>query len=82
VVVIGIDTGETGDAREAAARFQAQHGLTYPLLVDRDDSVQKAYGVQAFPTNVIIDRRGYVRYAGAGFDREGIDRALGELVRE
>ena len=82
MVVIGVDTGETGDAREAAARFQAQHGLTYPILVDRDDSVQKAYGVQAFPTNVIIDRRGYVRYAGAGFDREGIERTLGELVRE
>jgi len=82
VVVIGIDTGETGDATEAAARFRAQHGLTYPILVDRDDSVQRAYGVQAFPTNVVIDRRGFVRYAGAGFDRQGIDRTLGELVRE
>ena len=82
MVVIGVDTAETNGPMEAAARFQAHHQLTYPILVDRDDTVQKAYGVHAFPTNVLIDRRGYVRYAGAGFDREGIDRALGELVRE
>jgi peroxiredoxin len=82
VVVIGVDTAETNGPMEAAARFQAQHQLTYPILVDRDDTVETAYGVHAFPTNVIIDRRGYVRYAGSGFDSAGINRTLGELARE
>jgi peroxiredoxin len=82
VVVIGVDTGESGSAAEAAARFQAQHQLTYPILVDQDGAARKAYGVRAFPTNVIIDRQGYVRSARAGYDPEGINRTLRELLRE
>jgi peroxiredoxin len=82
VVVIGVDTGETGSAAEAAARFQARYQLTYPLLVDSDGTARRAYGVHAFPTSVLIDRRGTVRYTGTGFDPDGIERVLGELMRE
>jgi peroxiredoxin len=82
VVVIGVDTGESGSAAETAARFQSQHQLSYPILVDQTNGARQAYGVHAFPTNVIIDRRGIIRYAHAGFDPEGISRTLGELVRE
>jgi cytochrome c biogenesis protein CcmG, thiol:disulfide interchange protein DsbE len=82
VVVIGIDTGESGDPMERAARFQAEHQLTYPILVDRDGAAQQAFGVRAFPTNVVIDRHGYVRFAGAGFDRPAIDHALDALTHE
>jgi peroxiredoxin len=82
VVVIGVDTGESGGAAEAAARFQAQHQLTYPVLVDGNDAAQRAYGVHAFPTNVVIDRRGYVRYTATGYDPAGVDQILGKLIRE
>jgi Redoxin len=56
--------------------------LTYPLLLDPDGAAQRALGVQAFPTNIILDRKGVVRYAGAGFDRPAIDRTLAALARE
>jgi peroxiredoxin len=56
VVVIGIDTGESGDPMEHAAHFQAEHQLTYPILVDRDNSAQEAFGVSAFsPTSSSTD---------------------------
>ena len=50
--------------------------------MDQNDAAQRAYGVHAFPTNVVIDRWGYVRYTATGFDRAGIDRILEELTRE
>lgn len=33
-----------------------------------------------FPTNVIIDREGKVRYIAAGFNAAAIDQALQELI--
>jgi peroxiredoxin len=78
---MGINTAEHGDARARAGQFQAKHGLTYPILLDVDGRVRSAYGVRAFPTNVIVDRSGTVRYASPGFNQTAIDAELARLMR-
>jgi peroxiredoxin len=81
-MVVAIDTGERGDANaalKAARGMRDKHKLTYPFWVDTDKSASKAFGITAFPTNVIIDQKGIVRYYGQGFDGDAIDAALKEL---
>ncbi|MCE9584095.1 MAG: TlpA family protein disulfide reductase [Planctomycetes bacterium] len=53
----------TGDSKEAVERCRSEAGITYPILLD-EGAVAKAYGVQASPTIVLIDKGGAVRYRG------------------
>ena len=49
--------------------------------MDLSGSVAGSYGVEAFPTNVIIDARGVVRYSEAGFNEPAIRQMLAKLTR-
>lgn len=44
-----------------AAAFIARLGTSYPVLLDREGAVAKAYGVLGLPTTFLIDRTGSVR---------------------
>jgi len=79
LVVIGLNTGEDGDPEAAARGFQQQHGLTYPIVLDKSGEVADALGVEGFPTNIVIDREGKVRQVIAGFDETALNNALREL---
>jgi peroxiredoxin len=81
VVVLGVDTGEQGNQAQLATQFRAKHGLTYPILLDAGDRVAQRYGVTAFPTSVIIDRRGVVRQTVIGYDPPGLEKAIAGLLR-
>jgi peroxiredoxin len=68
VVVVGIDAGEQSEPEKNARQFRDKHSLTYPILVDAENHVMDQYGVTAFPTSLVIDRKGVVRLAEVGFD--------------
>lgn len=44
----------------------ASFGAEFPSLRDDDGAIQRAYGVNRYPTLVVIDRRGTVRYVASG----------------
>jgi peroxiredoxin len=79
-VVVGVNTAEEGNPREKASAFQQKHALTYPILLDETGEVRKAYRVDGFPTNVIIDRDGTVRYIQPGFNPGAVSKTLQELM--
>jgi peroxiredoxin len=81
VVVLGVDTGERGDQAQLASQFRDKHGLTYPILLDAGDRVAQRYGVTAFPTSLIIDRKGVVRQTVIGYDPPGLEKAITGLLR-
>ena len=76
-----MDTGERSDPHRNAAGFQKRHKLTYPILMDLDGSIAGRYAVEGFPTNVIIDAKGIVRYAQGGFDADAVHRIINNLTR-
>ena len=47
--------------------FLQELGLTFPVLLDPDATIQKLYKIRALPTSIIIDKMGFVdtREAGA-----------------
>ena len=52
--VVGIACEDTQDDAEG---FMAEHGLTYPLVVDDGSQVQE-FGITAFPTTIFYDAQG------------------------
>lgn len=52
---------DTPEGREGVIR---EAGLTYPQVVDADNTIARAWGIRALPTVVLVDRHGTVRHQG------------------
>lgn len=77
IVMLGINLGEDEDA---IFEFTAGYPVDFPLLMDRDSSVIRAWGVRGLPTTFVIDPRGRIRYRAVG-GRAWDDAALLARVR-
>ncbi len=80
VVVVGVDIQ---DKREAAEKFVADFGLTFPVAQDLKGTVSVDYGVYGVPETFFVDRKGQIRvkHVGAVTDtvfRATVDRLLAE----
>lgn len=56
-------------------------GIDYPVALDLNGDISRACGVRGFPTNIITDRKGIIRYF-AGLLPEDFDAYLEELLKE
>jgi len=61
IEVWGVNIGQDKDT---IAAFVKKHGINYPVLLDQDQSVARAYNVTGIPFIVGIDKNGYVRFQG------------------
>ena len=59
---------------EAARRLEVR----YPVVQDNDFAIWNRYGVRAWPTTLLVDRRGVVRYRHIG---EGEYEATEAVIR-
>jgi DNA-binding beta-propeller fold protein YncE len=81
LVVIGVHSGKfsaerlTDNIRAAILRY----GVTHPVVNDRDMRIWDAYGVQAWPTQVLIDPDGNMVYKRVG---EGVFNAMDGRIAE
>lgn len=66
VTVLSVNIGER---KEAVAAFAARHRIDYPVLLDADNAVARAYQVRGVPTVVLIERGGRIRHRGHSFSR-------------
>ena len=68
LTIVGVHTPEFFWERgygkvESAAK---ELGIRYPVVQDNDSAIWKRYGVRAWPTTILIDKRGIVRYLYIG----------------
>ena len=72
--VIGIHAPETPAERSRPYVEQSltRQGIVWPVVIDNDFALWHAYGVQAWPTQLIFDRHGELRkvVVGDSQDRE------------
>ncbi len=61
ITVVGIAVDEPGPVRARVARSQLQ----YPVVLG-DRATVEAYGVTSFPTTVVVDAEGQVRWSHTG----------------
>lgn len=81
-VIIGIDQGEL---QSQVTDFANQFGVTYPMLLDPSNDVNRQYQVRALPTTIFIDANGVVREVFTGIINgavleERIERLLQEAA--
>jgi thiol-disulfide isomerase/thioredoxin len=85
LTVIGVHTPEFTFAQYESnvERGIRQFGLTYPIVVDSDRAIWKAFAVRYWPTKYLLDKDGYLRYGhfGEGAYRE-CEETIQELLRE
>ncbi len=55
------------DTHEAVDNFIKKHGYTFPVYYDTESEAGIVYGINAFPTTILIDENGYLLggYTGA-----------------
>jgi peroxiredoxin len=82
VAVVGVAVYAHGEPTQCAKAFAQKHHLSFPVLVDATDQVAKSYGVSAVPTNLVLDKKGIIRYRGEGFDPQGMQQALEAALKE
>lgn len=61
------DTPEEADTAQSATAYFQRAGLTIPLAWDGGAVLEKSLAVQGFPTLLVLDRQGRVRYRHVGF---------------
>ncbi len=81
-MVLGVNIDD--DPRHGAATA-ARWGIRFPVLLDAEKSVTRAYDLGAMPSTVLVDRDGRIRFLHRGY-REGLEaeyeRQIRELVKE
>ena len=83
--VIGVHTGKFQRDRdpEHVRMAVAQLAIRHPVVVDEGMRIWRRYACRAWPTLVLIDGRGCVRFAGAGLpNRERLAAAVQALLHE
>jgi peroxiredoxin len=87
VVWLAVDSTNTNTPEKSAA-WQKSQNLPYPILVDRDGSLARAFGAKTTPHMFVIDKEGRLAYQGAIDDDPGgnnqnprnyVDEALAKL---
>lgn len=85
LVIVGVHTPEfqfargTDNVTEAVKRF----GLEYPIVVDSDYAIWKAYGNNFWPAKYLVDAQGTVRYYHFGEGSYGdTEQQIQALLRE
>lgn len=74
----------TEETVPTAMQFASQQGWyqKIPVAVDDRGSLSRAYGANVYPTQVLVDRRGIVRWRGAGATRAQLDAQIRPLLEQ
>ncbi len=79
-VILGVNDQER---QETVMDFLALNPLPYPILLDVDSRVARAYGVSFLPASFLIDRRGVLRATMPGqSNRAQLEAAIQPLLAE
>jgi thiol-disulfide isomerase/thioredoxin len=85
LTVIGVHTPEFTFAQYESnvERGVREFGLTYPIVIDSDREIWKAFANRYWPSKYLLDKEGYLRFAHFG---EGAyvecEEAIRELLKE
>jgi len=85
LTVIGVHTPEFTFAQYESnvERGIREFGLTYPIVIDSNREIWKAFANRYWPTKYLLDKDGYLRYGHFGEGGYGeCEQVIQELLRE
>ena len=73
-----------GDSAEVINKYVDENKFEFPIVMNgkHDADMSKAYGVQAYPTNYVLDSSGKIVARFVGFNEKGLLEALKKLGLE
>jgi alkyl hydroperoxide reductase subunit AhpC len=67
------------NVKDASARL----GVKFPVVQDNNFDIWQRYGVRAWPTIVLVDKKGIIRYSHIGEGAYGItESTIKQLIAE
>ncbi len=68
LTIVGVETPETSSERvfDNLVGAVRKRGITYPVVTDYDGDTWLSYKVNAWPTVIILDKQGRIRYKHVG----------------
>ncbi len=85
LTIVGVHSPEFAWEKplERVAEATRQLGIRYAVVQDNDFAIWRRYGTWAWPTAVLVDKKGVVRFShiGEGAYRE-MERMIQELLAE
>lgn len=81
--ILGVNMAE--DEKTVNDFLKTKVNVQFPILFDSDGASLKSWGVFAFPTSYLIDKKGKIRYAifgGVDWEQESIVEKVTQLLRE
>jgi len=70
-----------GESFSDIDNYRQENGLSFPLLIDTDESAPASYQIGAFPTSFFVDRNGIIQYINYGsLDEQGFDDILNSTI--
>ena len=68
LLVIGVHTPEFDFEKDYQNVNEKvlQYGLKYPVILDNDYNIWNSYGINAWPTKILIDKEGFIVYKSIG----------------
>ncbi|HEV2903863.1 MAG TPA: TlpA disulfide reductase family protein, partial [Pyrinomonadaceae bacterium] len=77
-VLLGISSDSD---EEKWSNFIVKQEMVWPQFLDRQRAVQRAFRVNKFPTYIVLDHEGIIRFrtSGMGFEREA---ALSDAINK
>jgi thiol-disulfide isomerase/thioredoxin len=71
---------DVGEKKDTVLKYFDTARYNCTVLLDQFNAVGEKYGVKSFPTLVIIDKQGIVRFIGNGFDQKKGVSELGKAL--
>lgn len=68
------------ESREKIDRYLAEKRLNLPSVIDTEAVLMRAFSILATPTQIIIDKRGRIRYVDPAVP-DDIDAHMDELLK-
>ncbi len=66
-----------GDSPEEVKKFQTSHNISYPVLLDPNNTLKKTYKTSGIPAHFVINANGKIIYAEAGsFNASELDQNM------
>ena len=81
--ILGVNMAE--DVKTVRHFLKTKVAVQFPILFDSDGTALKDWGVFAFPTSYVIDKKGKIRYAiygGVDWETEDILKKITSLLNE
>jgi thiol-disulfide isomerase/thioredoxin len=85
LVILGVHSPETSMERDRNNLVQSlkEQGIAWPVAVDNDFAIWNAYGVEAWPTQMIFDRSGRLQKVIVGDSQDqAVDAEVDALIAQ